>query len=366
MSQAASKQPPPVHLSVRLELPGKPAKEFSYDFRQPTISLGRDPTNDIQIPLTTVSRNHARIFFEHGSFFLEDLGSTHGTAHNGRRLDRGEKRLLRDGDELSVMSFRVHFKTVAGTPLDRQPGERTEQLARRMVQEVLSSLGGAGREPPALRVMNGADEGKRFEIAEEAMELTIGRSPECDICLDDPNSSRRHCLIKRNWHGFTAQDLGSKNGVLVNGKVIEGPTLIKDGDELLIGGVKLIFVDPPSRLLDQMGGLDQTAMDPEGVADTGGDAEAPEGAFAEPEAGEPEPASGGAWGAPPAEDPASASALAAADEEGEAGEEGEEAPEGPAPAPQPQARGFPVEMIILVAGGLFLLGSVGLIAFLFL
>ncbi len=363
MSQAASKQPPPVHLSVRLELPGKPVKEFSYDFRQPVVSLGRDPTNDIQIPLTTVSRNHARIFFEHGSFFLEDLGSTHGTMHNGRRLDRGEKRLLRDGDEVTVMTFRIQFRTVAGTPLDRQPGERTEQLARRMVQEVLSSLGGAGREPPALRVMNGADEGKRFEISEEAMEITIGRSPECDVCLDDPNSSRRHCLIKRNWHGFTAQDLGSKNGVLVNGKVIEGPTLIKDGDELLIGGVKLIFVDPPSRLLDQMGGLEQTAMDPEGVADTGGEVEAPEGELAEPEAGDA--GSAAEWGAPAADDPAEPEPDPSEAAEGEDGEAAEEEIVAPPPA-APTSKGFPVEAVILVAGGLFFLGAVGVIAFLFL
>ena len=33
-----------------------------------------------------------------GDFFLEDLGSTHGTEHNGRKLGKGEKCLLRDGD----------------------------------------------------------------------------------------------------------------------------------------------------------------------------------------------------------------------------------------------------------------------------
>ena len=70
---------PPVHLLVRLQLPDKPEREFSYDFAQSVISMGRDPQNDIQIPLTTVSRRHARIFFEMGDYFLEDLGSTHGT-----------------------------------------------------------------------------------------------------------------------------------------------------------------------------------------------------------------------------------------------------------------------------------------------
>jgi len=92
------------------------------------------------------------------------------------------------------MSFSIVFKTSTARLLDRQPGEKTEQLARRMVQEVLASIGGRDMDPPALRVMNGSLEGQRFEIAEDQAELTIGRSPECDIVLDDQNTSRRQCL----------------------------------------------------------------------------------------------------------------------------------------------------------------------------
>ena len=263
MGESAARQTPPVHLKVELTLPDREPREFSYDFQQATISLGRDPANDIQVPLTTVSRRHARIFFEMGDYFLEDLGSTHGTEHNGRKVPAGEKRLLRDGDQIKVMSFHIKFKTTVGTMLDRQPGEKTEALARRMVQEVLASLGSNQAAPPALRIMNGADEGQRFDLSEDATEITIGRSPECDITLNDQNTSRRHCLIKRNWHGFTAQDLASKNGVLLNGDQIEGARMLKDGDELQVGGVKLIFIDPPSRLLDQMGGLENTNLDPD-------------------------------------------------------------------------------------------------------
>ena len=275
MGESAARQTPPVHLKVELTLPDREPREFSYDFQQPVISLGRDPGNDIQVPLTTVSRRHARIFFEMSDYFLEDLGSTHGTEHNGRKVAPGEKRLLRDGDLIKVMSFHIKFKTTVGTMLDRKPGEKTEALARRMVQEVLASLGSNQADPPALRIMNGTDEGRRFELSEDAAEITIGRSPECDITLNDQNTSRRHCLIKRNWHGFTAQDLASKNGVLINGSQIEGARMLKDGDELQVGGVKLIFIDPPSRLLDQMGGLEKTNLEA-GVGDQtdAGDAQA--------------------------------------------------------------------------------------------
>ena len=246
-----SGRPPPIHLRVRLELPQKEPREFDYDFEQAVISLGRDPSNDVQVPLTTVSRHHARVFFERGDYFLEDLGSTHGTKHNDRDLTRGEKRLLRSGDRISIISFHINFEVSSNIIKERQPGERTEQLVRDVVEGVLQSLESES-EHPSLRIMNGPDEGRRFTLSDGAAELVIGRSPDCDITLDDNNISRRHCLVKRSWHGFTAQDLGSRNGVLVNSQEINGPQMLRDGDEIQIGGVKLTFIDPPSRFLEQL------------------------------------------------------------------------------------------------------------------
>ncbi|MCC7381641.1 MAG: FHA domain-containing protein [Deltaproteobacteria bacterium] len=355
---------PPVHLLVRLELPNKPPREFSYDFRQEVITIGRDPANDIQIPLTTVSRNHARLFYELGDFFLEDLGSTHGTNHNGKRLGSREKRLLRDGDQISVMSFQLTFKTSMGTLLDRQPGEKTEALARRMVQEVLSSLGGPSMEPPSLRVMDGVDEGRRLEIQEDQAEITLGRSPECDFVLNDQNISRRHALIKRTWNGFTVQDLGSKNGVIVNGKRAEGAQAIKDGDELQIGGIKLIFIDPASRILDQFGVLAEETVAPEG-------AEAPEegdqaGAAAGDEEGEgdgEEDAAGESADQEPPETSGPAHDLAP-DEQGDAGDPPR--PEGAGELVPPPKTGGGAEVAILIIGALFLMSALGLAVWLYL
>ena len=363
MGESAARQTPPVHLKVELTLPDREPREFSYDFQQPVISLGRDPANDIQVPLTTVSRRHARIFFEMGDYFLEDLGSTHGTEHNGRKVAPGEKRLLRDGDQIKVMSFHIKFKTTVGTMLERKQGEKTEALARRMVQEVLASLGSNQADPPALRIMNGADEGRRFELSDEATEITIGRSPECDITLNDQNTSRRHCLIKRNWHGFTAQDLASKNGVLINSESIEGARMLKDGDELQVGGVKLIFIDPPSRLLDQMGGLEDTSHDTPGGGEHGA-------ADFEPQISD----------VPDAADPAEAPL----DRSPEPVDDGVELPPpdtGPPPSledgldPEVLAKvnseiakvtkkSAAWELVILVLGGLFLLAALSFLAFL--
>lgn len=356
-------RPPPIHLSVRLELPDKDPRFFEYDFEQDVVTLGRDPSNDIQVPLTTVSRHHARIFYERGDFFLEDLGSTHGTKHNDRTLSGGEKKLLRSGDRVTIVSFHIAFEAATGTMMDRQPGERTEQLARRMVQEVLQSLGDAEAERPALRIMNGTDEGLRFELSEDAAAVVIGRSPDCDITLDDHNTSRRHCLVKRSWHGFTAQDLGSRNGVLVNGKLIEGPRMLRDGDELQVGGVKLAFIDPPSRLLDQMGGLEEE-MDPEGARDTNGEgAEPPPVEAAAEEAPEDDYAGDLDDLEPPMDEAPEGPepfrpSVGGADAHPELDEEGRRVLEAAT------SGGVAWDVVILVVGGIFLLGVVAFVVLL--
>ena len=124
-------------------------------------------------------------------------------------------------------------------------------------------MSGTEIEPTTIRIMNGGNEGARYEFKESQTEIVMGRSPDCDVIIDDHNASRRHCLIKRTWNGFTAQDLGSKNGVLLNDINIEGTVYLKDSDEIQIGGVKLLFIDPASRILNQFGGPgEETVMDP--------------------------------------------------------------------------------------------------------
>ncbi len=83
-------------------------------------------------------------------------------------------------------------------------------------------------------------EGKRMPVA--AAGAVIGRSRECDIVLADANVSRRHAAF--GWsaqQGWTIDDLGSTNGVRVNGRRIDGPTAIVGGDRVELGTVPIGF-----------------------------------------------------------------------------------------------------------------------------
>jgi len=66
--------------------------------------------------------------------------------------------------------------------------------------------------------------------------LLVGRHPECDVRLDSPKISRRHCCLAMAYDRILIRDLGSRNGVRVNGRVVEEMRLYS-GDELAIGPI---------------------------------------------------------------------------------------------------------------------------------
>ncbi len=75
-------------------------------------------------------------------------------------------------------------------------------------------------------------------------ELYIGRSETCDIFINDGSVSRRHAKLAPHSGGLVVEDLGSKNGTLINGELITRNT-VKTGDNILFG-------DVASRLTDEI------------------------------------------------------------------------------------------------------------------
>ena len=63
--------------------------------------------------------------------------------------------------------------------------------------------------------------------------VLIGRHPECDVRLDSPQISRRHCCVALAYDRLVIRDLGSRNGVRVNGRLVEEVQLFH-GDEVAI------------------------------------------------------------------------------------------------------------------------------------
>lgn len=70
----------------------------------------------------------------------------------------------------------------------------------------------------------------------------LGRDPTCHIAVDDPSTSRRHARFTPTSDGIVVEDLGSKNGTLVNGKPCT-TQLLRNGDQILFGSVHAVYND---------------------------------------------------------------------------------------------------------------------------
>jgi hypothetical protein len=79
-----------------------------------------------------------------------------------------------------------------------------------------------------------------FELSQG--EFLVGRSAECQLAVDDPLVSRKHAVLLVGDDSVTIKDLGSRNGVSVNGARIQGPVGLGDGDRIQIGAQEMTFV----------------------------------------------------------------------------------------------------------------------------
>jgi len=71
---------------------------------------------------------------------------------------------------------------------------------------------------------------------------SLGRAPENTVIVNDPDVSRRHCIIERYEKGYRVHDLGSRNGTKLNGQRVAREPL-KHDDVIVIGGAEIKFVD---------------------------------------------------------------------------------------------------------------------------
>lgn len=72
-------------------------------------------------------------------------------------------------------------------------------------------------------------------------EVILGRSPDCHITIEDPLISRRHARIVLQERRAFVSDLGSRNGVKLNGRPIDLEVELKDGDRIRLGTQELLF-----------------------------------------------------------------------------------------------------------------------------
>src|SRR6185436_13911403 len=92
-----------------------------------------------------------------------------------------------------------------------------------------------------IRLVISDNEGTTTVVPLARDEVSIGRKEGNTIRLTERNISREHCRIQRQNGSFSIHDLGSYNGVVLNGQKISGESPIKPGDEIRVGDYTLLL-----------------------------------------------------------------------------------------------------------------------------
>ena len=152
-------------------------------------------------------------------------------------------------ERLSLGEFGIQARSVPSDGRSEQPNglepaypQPAEEHGQTMIYSTSKRVGGPVEEAHARRRHARALLAvgpRRLPLAPEGG--TIGRSRDCDIVLDDVGISRRHADIRSGPDGWTIQDLGSTNGVLVNGRVVRGAQPLHAGDRIELGSTEIIF-----------------------------------------------------------------------------------------------------------------------------
>lgn len=218
-------------------------KEQKISIDKESITIGRTDNCDIVLDNKSVSRKHAEVVRMKKSFFLVDSESGNGTFLNGRKLKPHEKNPLSPNDRFQIEDFDIRFVITEESKKAFSQEENTDSdvIEIKMIKKVLSALQTEAH--PSLEAIDPPFEGRKVFFTEEMQELVIGRDPQCAFPLDETTVSRRHALLQKKWGGVVVVDLSSKNGTFVNGERVE-EKLLKNGDSVMVGSVKLRYRNP--------------------------------------------------------------------------------------------------------------------------
>ena len=206
--------------------------------------LGRDPSADIPVPDSKISRAHLQISFVNKSWELKDLDSSNGSFLGDKKFQTQKlsKTVTIDLGGVGNKSFVFTplTSTTGTTVKERSPGQDNE--ATRMTKVSGDQYFPNESGPRRVRLQQ---------------KIRIGRSEECDWHIDDINVSRTHAEIVQNaMGGFEIVDLKSTNGTFLNGIRIKRE-ILKTGDVISVAGFARRFTQDGLQILE---GIDGTPV----------------------------------------------------------------------------------------------------------
>jgi hypothetical protein len=224
-----------------VELARKLAKEMD-DHRTVSVSRVYAP-NEYTIYLSPGDREQFSSYEDNLKGELQDYLSEHARREEYALLSPARVLMETDAD-LDVGEFGIATRMVqpdrrraaAGEPAGEvEPGGTMIYKAAAPVPTQAVSAEELGVEPELVILRFN---GTRYEVKQRR--VVIGRSRDCDIQLSDTNVSRRHAELRQEGASYWIVDLGSTNGLEVNGKRVKRAKLT-NGDTITLGSTDMSF-----------------------------------------------------------------------------------------------------------------------------
>jgi pSer/pThr/pTyr-binding forkhead associated (FHA) protein len=195
-------------------------------------TIGRSRDRDIFLEDLSVHRKQASILRVGNDYALRDDNGSGDSFVNGKPVV--EQQILNSGDQLLFGTTQITFFASEGTRPFQLPSSRGREL-----------LIGKSHDPstgPSARLdIPGIQSGEMIRSIELLPKMTIGRSRNCNIFLEDLVVSRYHATINELANGeYEIVDNRSATGTFVNGMAITH-TILHDSDVIQIGTNKFIF-----------------------------------------------------------------------------------------------------------------------------
>ena len=192
-------------------------------------TIGRSRDSDIFLEDIAVHRKQASILYTETGYVLRDDHGSGDSFVNGLSI---KEQLLNNGDQLAFGNTQMTFYTSEGTRPFQLPSSRGRELLIGKSQDPSTTV------IARLQLSNPRSNVRTFEVFTD---LTIGRSRECDIFLEDLTVSRFHASIKEYSQGqFEIVDNRSATGTFVHGRPVQKHHL-QEGDVIQIGTSKFTF-----------------------------------------------------------------------------------------------------------------------------
>jgi hypothetical protein len=220
-----------------VELARKLVKEMA-DHRVVSVSRVYAP-NEYTVYLATSDREQFASYEDSLQSELQEYIAENARKERYELLSPPEVKFETD-DDLEMGEFGIATRMVQGAvpqpgapPAQAQAGATMIYRKPAETEAVSVEDLGLGRETVSLTY-----DGTKHELDDG--HATIGRSKDCDIQLSDPNVSRKHAEVRQEGAAYWAIDLGSTNGMEVNGRRQKRAKL-RQGDKITLGSTELVF-----------------------------------------------------------------------------------------------------------------------------